>query len=428
MNALSLSWKNLTHKPLTLLLSLVLFSLGVAMISFLLLLNNQLEEKFDKNLAGIDLVIGAKGSPLQLILCSMYHIDAPTGNIGIDEVKAFLNPDHPLIEKAIPLSLGDSYKGYRIVGTETSFLDLYEAKIVSGKIWDQNYGVVIGSDIVDILELNIGDEFNSSHGFVLDDNLIHDDAHKFKVVGILNRTGSVIDQLIMCHPKAIWDVHNHSGHVDTEEAEHEHHAHDHGDHAGHDHGPPPFILSDFPDKEITSLLVTFKTRSFQTLNMQRSINENTDLQAANPAIEINRLYLMVGAGAELLKTIAIIIFIISALSIFISLYNSLRERKYEIALLRVVGSSRSKLFWLVILEGLIIAVLGYLIGIAISHLGMAVLADTLRESYRYSFTGLRFLKEELWLLPLALLIGVVAAVIPAYRASRQDISRTLTMS
>ena len=114
MNLLALSWKNLVNKPLSMLLSLVLFALGVGLISLLFLLNQQLQDKFDKNLAGIDLVVGAKGSPLQLILSSMYHIDAPTGNISIEEATPFLRPGHPLIKTAVPLSLGDSHKGYRI--------------------------------------------------------------------------------------------------------------------------------------------------------------------------------------------------------------------------------------------------------------------------------------------------------------------------
>ncbi|MFT5385969.1 MAG: putative ABC transport system permease protein, partial [Saprospiraceae bacterium] len=125
MNIFKLSWKNLTSKPLAMLLSLVLFALGVGLISLLLLINKQLEDKFQKNLAGIDLVVGAKGSPLQLILNSMYHVDAPTGNITIGEAKAFLREGHPLIKIAVPLSVGDSYESYRIIGTNHKILELY---------------------------------------------------------------------------------------------------------------------------------------------------------------------------------------------------------------------------------------------------------------------------------------------------------------
>ena len=142
------------------LLCLILFALGIGLISMLMTLNKQVQEKFDKNLAGIDLVIGAKGSPLQMILCNMYHIDAPTGNIPIKNARPFLNPKHPLIRVSVPLSLGDSYKGYRIVGTSHDFVDsIYNGIIAEGKIWEKDHEVTIGTSVARNLKLKIGDRF-----------------------------------------------------------------------------------------------------------------------------------------------------------------------------------------------------------------------------------------------------------------------------
>ena len=162
MNILHLSWKNILNKPLTLFLNLVLFSLGVGLISLLLLVNVQLEDKFEKNFAGIDLVIGAKGSPLQLILSSLYHLDAPTGNMPISECKAFLNPRHPIFKKVVPLSLGDSHRGYRIIGTNASFVDLYEAKLTEGKLFEETMEVVVGATVAENLKIKTGDQFQRS--------------------------------------------------------------------------------------------------------------------------------------------------------------------------------------------------------------------------------------------------------------------------
>ena len=154
MNIFQISWKNIINKPLNATLSLVLFALGVGLISLLFLLNQQIEEKFDKNLAGIDLVVGAKGSPLQLILSSMYHIDAPTGNISLKAARPFLNPKHPLIGMAIPISLGDNYKGHRIVGTTPKILELYDnVQIEQGRIWENVFEVVIGKVVAEKLDL-----------------------------------------------------------------------------------------------------------------------------------------------------------------------------------------------------------------------------------------------------------------------------------
>lgn len=433
MNWLQLSWKNIINRPLSMLLSIVLFALGVGLISILFLLDHQLQQNFEKNLAGVDLVVGAKGSPLQLILCSMYHIDAPTGNIALKDARPFMANNHPLIEKAIPLSMGDSYKGYRIVGTTKDLLSLYNAKIATGKVWKFNFETTIGAGVAKELNLKIGDQFQSSHGLTNDGMHMHDDVEAFKVVGILEPSGTVLDQLILTTPQSFWLIHEEHDHEDHD---HDHSAHNHDghnhedhdhDHSEHDHGPaaPKSLLDEDQDKQITSLLIRFKGRNFQSLNMQRNINENTDLQAATPAIEINRLFSLMDTGQQALRTLAIVIILVSGLSIFISLFSSLRERKYELALMRSMGAKPVGIFTLIILEGLILASIGFLIGMLLSHGGMQLLANMIKDAYRYSFTGSQFLKEEAYLLIGALIIGVVAAIIPAIQASKTDISETL---
>mgnify|MGYP001247302631 CR=1 FL=1 len=434
MNGFYLGWKNLTYKPLSLLLSLLLFALGTGLISLLLVLNHQLQEKFEKNLAGIDLVVGAKGSPLQLILSSMYHIDAPTGNVPIEEVKAFLRPGHPLIERAVPLSLGDSHQGFRIVGTTHDFLDLYQAELASGDLWSKDMEVTIGATVADQLKLKLGDQFSSSHGFVIDPNLVHDHPTQFNVVGILQPTGAVIDQLILTNTRSIWEVHEHAGAAVVEEAGENHEDHDHEGDTGHDHSEEPIAvqpaagekpLYEETGQSITSLLIQFKGRNIQTLNMQRSINENTNQQAATPAIEINRLYSNLGVGMDALRVLALVIVAVSAFSIFISLFSSLRERRYELAVMRVMGATPGKLLRLILTEGILIAVIGCSLGLLLSHLSMNFLAQYMTDTYRYSFSGWTFLKAEAWLFLGAVGVGVLAAIIPALQASRADISDTL---
>ncbi len=464
MNPLTLSWKNQKDRPLQMLLTLLLFGLGVGLISLLISLNTQLDEKFKNNLAGIDLVIGAKGSPLQMILSSMYHIDAPTGNISIKEVKPFLNPKHPLVKLAVPLSLGDSYKTFRIIGTTHEYVDsIFKESVATGKLWDRLYEVTIGANVASKTNLKIGDQFHSSHGFTDDGINTHDHGEGFKVVGILNKSNTVLDQLILTNTQSVWAVHDHEAEekkapADAPEGEHDHdHDHDHADHSDHDHGEhdhgehdhaaheghdhdahdhskhdhaaaPVFKpLTAYPDKDITTLLVRYRNKKdWRALNMPRSINENTDLQAASPAIEMNRLYSMMGVGTDALRNLALIIVVVSGLSIFISLFSSLKDRKYELALMRVMGASRGYLFFLIILEGLLFAIMGYLLGLLLSHGGMALLSGYLEEAYQYEFSGWRFFKEEFWLLGGSLVIGFLAALIPAFQAYRTDISETLT--
>jgi len=436
MNNIKLAWKNLTNKPLNMMLSLVLFALGVGMISMIFLIENQVQEKFNKNLAGISLVIGAKGSPLQMILCNMYHVDDPTGNVKIKDVKPFLSGKNPLIDKAIPLSLGDSYKGFRIVGTTQDYLGLYDVKTAQGKIWKENFEANIGADVAKIANLKIGDTFYSTHGFLSDGMNGHEHG-QFKVVGIFQKSNSVIDQLILTTTQSIWEVHDNHDHEEkalTENATDSHEVHDHDhdhDHEGHDHAPPQKPIIEEVDQEITSILIKFKEsskKSFQALTMLRGINENTEVMAASPAIELNRLYDNMSLGESFLRNLAMVIVFVSGLSIFISLFSSLQDRKYELALMRVMGATPTKLFFLIIFEGLLLSVIGYIIGIILSHLGMSVFAGQMEDKYHYSFTAAKFFKEEFYLLGGALFIGFVAAVIPAYQAFRTDISQTLTES
>ena len=425
MNIIQIAWRNIISNPLNLLMSIILFGLGVGLISFLLLFNTQLKDKFDKNLAEIDLVVGAKGSPLQMILCNMYHIDNPTGNITIKNASPLLKDLHPLIKKAIPLSLGDNYKSYRIVGTNHDIVDMYSGKLIKGELWKNDFEVTIGKTVADETDLKIGDNFISSHGFVEDDHA-HDE-HSFVVKGILDGTGTVMDQLIFTNTATIWRVHEHAEKGDTTHTG-SHEGHDHADkNPDHQHDNSNADLLHHPDQEITSVLIQYKSRTnFQALNFGRNINENTDMQAASPAIEINRLYNMIGVGTDALRGLAILIAIVSALSIFISLFKSMRERKYELALLRVMGAGRTKVFALIILEGLILAMIGFIIGTIMSHIGMETVAKYLKADFRYSFTGWKWISEEWIILVVSLVLGFVAALIPAIQAAKTDINKTLS--
>ncbi len=401
MNLLRLSWKNITAKPLAALLSLILLALGVGLIAFLLLLNQQTTEKFERNQGGVDLVLGAKGSPLQLILSSIYHIDNPTGNIPLKSVQPFMNPKHPLIKKAIPLAIGDSYETYRIIGTNHDYLDVYGGEISYGRLWDGDFEVVIGAKVAEMTGLKFGDLFHSAHGLGESTSHSHDE-HDFRVAGILKKSNTVLDQLILTDIRNVW-----LSHIDHDE---EGHSHD--------------IIEE--EQDITSLLVFYRNKTdFRTLNLPRGINKNTDMLAANPAYETARLFEMMGIAERALRFLAFAIVFVSALSVFISLYKSLKDRRYELVVMRVMGSSRGKLFGLITLEGVLLALVGGILGIALAHVSMSVLARYMQDAYQYSFTGWQFLPAELYLIIGALVIGFLAAIIPAIQASNTDAATML---
>ena len=180
-------------------------ALGIAIISLLLLAGKQIEEKFTRNVAGIDMVVGAKGSPLQLILASIYQIDSPTGNISMEEANRLTRS--PLVKSTIPLSMGDSYEGYRIVGSNEKYLEHFQAEFETGKVFSKAMEMVVGSKVAKNLGLKVGDSFASQHGFDKEGEMHKE--QQFKVVGVLKTTNSVLDALMITPLESVWAVHEH---------------------------------------------------------------------------------------------------------------------------------------------------------------------------------------------------------------------------
>ena len=403
MNINRLSWINIIRNPFNTMLSLLLMAFGVGIISLLLLLNKSVEEKLQRNLNGIDMVIGAKGSPLQLILSSIYHIDNPTGNILLEEVNKIKS--NPMIESTIPLSFGDSYKGFRIVGTTHAYPKLFQVNFQAGKLWGKSMQVVVGSDVFEACQLKIGSTFYSSHGLV-EGGEIHN-KYAFKVVGILEKSNTIIDQLILTNSASISKVHNHKKH------------------SNHTYEGVVGSCSDDHSEMITAMLVKFRS-PVGFIRLPRQVNETTNLQAAVPAFEINRLISLLGLGVRSINMIAFFIIIVSGLSIFISLYNSLKRRRYELALMRVHGATRFQLVKLVFQEGMLISILGLFLGILFSRLILYVISFFIHHNYSFYSIQLSLIKEELWLFPIALFVGFIASLIPIIQAYYINIPKTLS--
>mgnify|MGYP001277921831 CR=1 FL=1 len=400
-------------------MSLALLIFGIGIISLLLQLNSLIKTQMDNNLKGIDMVVGAKGSPLQLILSAVYHIDSPTGNISFEDAKKIKN--NRMVGSSIDLLYGDNYKGYRIVGTEEKFLELYNAKIKEGRKWNNPLEVVVGSKIHTKLNISIDDELISSHG-LRETGEQHSD-QLFKVVGLLEPSNSVIDQLIVTSPESIWDLHDDHDHDEEHEHDHdEEHEHDHDEEHEHDHDEEH--EHDHDDKEITAMLIKFKS-PMNIIQFPRQINENTNLQAAVPSYEISRLFKLFGFGIETLTYLAYLIIIVSGFSLFINLFNSMRERKYEMALIRTLGSSRRQLSMMIIFESLILTTVGFFIGLLVSRLGVMFVSSLMEESLNYNLNSFGILNEELWLLVLSIFIGLVSSIIPALQVYNLNISETL---
>lgn len=426
MNIIQFNFKQIKSRLLSSVLNIILFATGVTIISLVFLFKDSFENQMDKNAGGIDLVVGAKGSPLQLILSGIYHVDYPTGNIDYNE--AIELSKNPLIKQAIPLALGDNFNGFRIVGTNKAYPTIYNGQIQVGSLWQKDFEVTIGSKVASKTGLAIGRQFAGVHGLSAESDDVHEGT-PYTVTGIFKETGTVLDQLILTNIESVWKIHDsHEHHHEHNEAEkgHEHDTdggHEHEYDADCDHSHEEHEEGEHP-KEITTLLIQYQS-PMGAITLPRLINKSTNMQAASPVQEINRLYSLLGVGIEALTYISGFIILISALSIFISLLNSLKERKYELALIRVMGGSRFLLFAIVILEGISFAVIGYIVGFMASRFVMLALSTYTDNNFNYTLQKW-VTPTDLLLLIGSLIIGMVAATIPAIKAMKTNISKTLS--
>ena len=472
MNTLQLVWKNITQQLGSTLLSILLTAFGVAILCVIYITGDTVEKQLTSNTQGIDLVVGAKGSPLQLILSSLYHVDNPTGNIALAEARQLA--DNPFVAMAVPISLGDNFKGYRLVGTEPTYLDLYGLTFKEGVLWNTAFEAVIGSEVARKTGLGIGDEIHTAHG-LSEGGHLHQE-HPFKIVGILDGSGSVVDNLILCNLESVWDAHGleHDDH-DHDYADHGHDHEQHGhakeaqDHEEHTHTtespqPEEYIHSsaearrqmqeaaESPDEpaddelvsekpndrfvknigadmledrgeEVTALLIKYSSPAAMGV-VPRLVNESTDMQAASPAIESTRLFALLGVGLDSLSVLAYVIMLIAGLSVFISLYNALKERKYDLAIMRSMGASSLKLFTLVLVEGLVITLIGGILGLLFGHAALYAIGQQTSESADF-MDAFRIHGQEALLMLAACILGLLAAVIPAIKAYNTSISTLL---
>jgi len=400
MNLPRLSLAYLKARPLNTALNVMLLALGVGTIALLLLTSHQIEERMGRDARGIDLVAGAKGSPMQLILSAVFHIDAPTGNIPLAEAKKLAQ--HRAVKRAIPLALGDSFRGFRIAGTTQDYVSHYGGELAAGRLWQAPMEAVLGAETARTAGLGVGSKFVGSHGFA-EGGDEHGD-FPYTVVGVLKPTGTVLDRLVLANVESVWFVHVHPG----------------------KHDDPKAVLAQLreDEQEITALLIQYAT-PIAAATLPRMINSTSVLQAASPAYESARLFRMLGVGIEVLRAFALVLVAAAGLSIFIALYNAMEERRYDLAVMRMLGASPEKLMRLVLVEAVALAIAGAVIGLALGHLLTEVVGGMLAAEQQPAVTGAAWLASELWLVALAAGVGLVAGLVPAWCAYRTDIATTL---
>ncbi|MBK9585001.1 MAG: ABC transporter permease [Alphaproteobacteria bacterium] len=391
-----------------------------------IMFSNHVYKRLSSDGQGVDLVIGAKGSPLQLILSSIYHVDLPVGNIPYAEAKRWMG--HPQVKQAIPLALGDNWHGFRIVGTTADYLSLYGAVFQDGKTWESPFEAVAGS----ATGLRLDMSFSGAHGLMEGGD--HHEGHPYRVVGILKPTGTVLDRLILTSVDSVLVLHGQHDHDYQESQDEDEHSHTHdsvSDENGHEHEEEQVKSDDDHSEEIGMSLpeitaVLLKVKSpLAAMSLPHTINRESSLQAANPALEMARLSGMLGVGSKSLGALSFLLIAIAALSIFSGLASTIDGRMGELAVLRAIGYSRRRLIGIVLAEGLIITISGIILGLALGVACFRALvsySSALDESQAFFDWSAPGLAEALISIFFA---GLVSAIIPALRAGRIDISAQL---
>lgn len=458
MSWLRLALANLLLSPLTSLVNILLMALGTASIALLILAGEQVSETLTRDARGLDLVVGAKGSPTQLILSAVYHADLPPGNIALADARPWAEDSR--VSLAAPLALGDSFRGFRIVGTTPEYLELLNAGVAQGRVWQEPMQAVIGAAVARASGLRLGEYFSGAHGFS-GEGRAHD-TRPYRVVGILKASGAVVDRLVLTSLESVWTLHGHgeaaaaahdSEHEDEFEHEHEDELehgreheleHGHEDKLEHGHedefeheleggrehdsehepGEQAAHSGEQSDLEITAMLLRYRT-PLAAMSLPREINAVGALQAAAPALEIARLLQLIGLGMDGLRAFAWVLIVTACLSVFAALYGSLSSRRGDLAMLRCLGATRGELFLALLSEGLLLSVAGITLGYALAHGAMGLLGAWLEASRGVALSPSLWVAGETALLAALLLVSAISAAIPAYQAYRTDVARTL---
>ena len=397
MKTLSLSWRYLWARPLAALLNVLLLGLGLASITFLLLVAHQVERAFDRDLAGIDVVVGAKGSPMQLILSGILHLDVPPGNVPLAAVNALQK--NPLVAEVIPISLGDNFQAFRIVGSSLAYPAHYGAVLAQGRLWSAPMEVVLGATVARKLGLRLGDSFVGSHGLGAGGHAHGDSA--YTVVGLLAANASVLDRLILTDTASVWKVHEDYSAADEEDRK---------------------AMEE--EREVTMALVRYKS-PLAAMSFPRWVNTSTEMQAAAPALEVTRLLHMLGLGTDVLRAFAGMLLLTAGLSVFIALWNAVRERRGDLALLRMLGAPPARIAALLLTEALWLGLMAALLGLALGQCFVLALGWMLGLDQSLLLAGALWPAALLWVPALALGVSLGAALLPALGAYRSDVLQLL---
>jgi putative ABC transport system permease protein len=474
MSLLRIAWRSIQQRSLSSLLTGFSMALGVALVIAVLVILNTLDDTFRQTSHGYNLIVGPKGGRLQLVLNSLFHLGTAEGTIPYTYYLQFRRGElaqarfrvsthalvqtapfwvrdtmlgacassqrhlaelcatfagtrdySPLIEAAIPLCVGDNYEGYRVVGTIPDLFDIEYAEGKTyqfaqgrniGRQWWQSrhfFEAVIGAEVARQTGLRVGDVFRPVHG-VTEDNPEAHEHDPFTIVGVLAPTGTPNDRALFINMEGFFLLEGHS-----EEEHHHHH-----DHAGHVHPLP------IPKRAVSAVLLRFSEDAiFHVPDIQAAVDKGRIAQAVAPAREVYVLMdTLVGGLRMILYFLTILILVVAGIGVMVSIYNTMNERRREIAIMRALGAGRRTVMVVIFLESILLSLGGGAVGMLLGHGLIGALSPLVADRTQVTIGLMQFVPYELVLIPGLIVLAALAGFLPALAAYRTDVSRALSAS
>ena len=416
MAILGLAVKSFRNRKFTTGLTVLSIALSVMLLLGIEKIRHGAETSFTSTVSGTDLIIGARGSPMQLLLYSVFHVGNPTNNISRESYEAII--DHPQVKWVIPLSFGDSHEGYRVVGTTTQFYEHFRfaknqhLQLEKGEWISDTYDATVGAEVAAALGYSPGDKIIIAHGGGDESFIVHTDK-PFRVAGILKRTGTPVDRAVYVGLKSIDEIHQGF----------EGDAHDHDPLDVHDdHG------KNATQGGFSAILVGLQSRA-AAVSMQRSLNEydHEPLTAVMPGVVLLELWQMMSMAERILKIVALLVVAVGLFSMLIILMTSLNERRREMAILRSVGARPAHVFVLIMGEAVFLTLMAIGLGVALVYGLMILLQPWLESMYGLYLVIAWPNNTELMLLAVIALCGFVVGLIPGIRIYHYSLADGMTI-
>ncbi|EJG1657103.1 ABC transporter permease [Vibrio parahaemolyticus] len=413
---IKLAWKSLMNRKATAVLTIMTVAISVILLLGVERIRTQAKDSFANTISGTDLIVGGRSGQVNLLLYSVFRIGNATNNIDWKSYQEF--SQHRAVDWAIPISLGDSHKGFRVMGTNHSYFEHYKygskqpLTFSKGKEFNGLFETVLGSDVAKQLGYQIGSEIIIAHG-ISDVGFSRHDKLPFKVVGILAPTGTPVDKTVHVSLEAIEAIHV-------------------GWESGARLGPTPDAKvlreRDFQPKQITAMLVGLKSR-IQTFALQRQINNypKEPLSAIMPGVALHELWGMMSVAEQALMAVSGFVVIAGLLGMLSSLLTSLQERRREMAILRAMGARPRHVFSLLISEASLLTAAGIVTGVLGLYAILALLQPLIQQHYGINLTLSTLSAYEWMLLSFVQCAGIVIGFIPAFRAYKQSLSDGMTI-